>query len=41
MLNIIYRETTGSNINVATIRRRTGNLAFTDEINWNVLAGKP
>lgn len=41
MLNIIYRGTTGSNINVATIRRRTGNLAFTDEINWNVLAGKP
>lgn len=41
MLNIIYRETNGSNINVATIRRRTGNLAFTDEIHWNVLAGKP
>lgn len=41
MLNIIYRETNGSNINVATIRRRTGNLAFTDEIHWDVLASKP
>lgn len=41
MLNIVYREASGSNINVATLRKRTGEIAFRDEINWNVLAGKP
>lgn len=41
MLNIVYREAAGSNINVATLRKRTGEIAFRDEIHWNVLAGKP
>lgn len=41
MLNIVYREEAGSNINVVTLRKRTGEIAFRDEIHWNVLAGKP
>nr|DAF95604.1 MAG TPA: hypothetical protein [Myoviridae sp. ctCo31] len=41
MLSVIYRETNGSNINIATLRKRNGELAFKDEINWGVLAGKP
>lgn len=41
MFNIVYREANGSNINVATLRKRTGEIAFRDEIHWGVLAGKP
>lgn len=41
MLSVIYRETNGSNINIATLRKRNGELAFKDEINWGVLTGKP
>ena len=41
MLNVIYREANGSNINVATLRKRTGEIAFRDEIAWGVLTGKP
>lgn len=41
MLSVIYRETNGSNINIATLRKRNGELAFLDEINWGVLTGKP
>lgn len=41
MLNIVYREAAGSNINVATLRKRTGELAFKDEIDWYVLTRKP
>jgi len=41
MLSVIYRETNGSNINIATLRKRTGELAFKDEIDWYVLTRKP
>lgn len=41
MLSVIYRETNGSNINIATLRKRNGEIAFLDEINWGVLTGKP
>lgn len=41
MLSVIYRESNGSNINIATLRKRNGELAFKDEINWGVLTGKP
>lgn len=41
MVQLIYREANGANINVATLRKRTGEIAFKDEINWNVLTGKP
>lgn len=41
MLSVIYREANGSNINIATLRKRNGELAFKDEINWGVLTGKP
>ena len=41
MLNIIYRNASGTTINLASLRRRTGQIAFTDEINWGVLANKP
>lgn len=41
MLTAVYREANGNNINVATLRKRTGEIAFLDEINWGVLTGKP
>lgn len=41
MLQFVYREANGSNINVATLRRRTGAIAFKDEIDWYVLTRKP
>ena len=41
MLQFAYREANGSNINVATLRRRTGEIAFKDEIDWYVLTRKP
>lgn len=41
MLQFVYREANGSNINVATLRRRTGEIAFKDEIDWYVLTRKP
>lgn len=41
MLQFIYHEANGSNINVATLRKRTGEIAFKDEIDWYVLTRKP
>lgn len=41
MLSVIYREANGNNINAATLRKRTGEIAFKDEIAWGVLTGKP
>ena len=41
ILNFVYRNPNGQNINSINLRNRSGELAFKDEINWNVLAGKP
>ena len=41
ILNFVYRNPNGQNINVINLRNRSGELAFKDEIAWNILTGKP
>lgn len=41
IINFVYRNPNGQNINSINLRNRSGELAFKDEINWGVLAGKP
>lgn len=41
IINFVYRNPNGQNINSINLRNRSGELAFKDEIAWGVLTGKP
>ena len=41
IINFVYRNPNGQNINSINLRNRSGELAFKDEITWGVLTGKP